>query len=142
MDLRQLSPSLAVSPQIQPSDVPALAEAGFRVLVNNRPDQEVESEIDHEVMARAAEAAGMSYHYLPFVPGQITPQLINDFAEATAGLGPVIAYCRSGNRCTVLWALTQAGKRPEEEILQIGAEAGYDLSPIRPLLASLVSRKG
>lgn len=142
MDLRQLSPSLAVSPQIQPSDVPSLAEAGFRVLVNNRPDQEVDAEVDHEAMKRAAEAAGMIYHYLPFVPGQITPQMITDFAEATSGQGPVIAYCRSGNRSTVLWALTQAGKRPEDEILQIAAEAGYDLTPVRPLLASLVSRRG
>ncbi|MDB6179204.1 TIGR01244 family sulfur transferase [Paracoccus sp. Z330] len=141
MDLRQLSPSLAVSPQIQPSDVASLAEAGFRVLVNNRPDQEVDAAIDHEAMARAAEEAGMTYHYLPFVPGQITPQLINDFAEATAGLGPVMAYCRSGNRSAVLWALSQAGKRPEGEIMQIAAEAGYDLTPVQPLIASLVSRK-
>lgn len=140
MDLRQLNPGLAVSPQIQPEDVSRLAEAGFKVLVNNRPDEEVEAEIDHEAMARAAEAAGMSYHYLPFYPGQITPALISDFALAISGQAPVIAYCRSGNRCTVLWALTQAGKRPESEILETAAKAGYDLSSIRPLLASLANR--
>ena len=54
MDLRQLSPTLAVSPQIMPEDVPVLAEAGFKVLVNNRPDDEVGPEIDHDVMAQAA----------------------------------------------------------------------------------------
>lgn len=141
MDLRQLSPGLAVSPQIQPEEVSQLAEAGFKVLVNNRPDEEIEAEINHEVMARAAEDAGMSYHYLPFPPGQITPALISDFAAAIAGQAPVIAYCRSGNRCTVLWALTQAGKRPESEILETAAKAGYDLSSIRPLLASLANRQ-
>lgn len=141
MDLRQLSPDLAVSPQILPEDIPQLAAAGFRVLVNNRPDDEVEAEIDHEVMAAAAKSAGMTYYYLPFYPGQITPALISDFAGATAGLTPVIAYCRSGNRCTVLWALTQAGKRPESEILETAAKAGYDLSSLRPLLASLANRK-
>ena len=41
MDLRQLTPDLAVTPQIQPEDLPALAEAGFRVLINTRPDSEV-----------------------------------------------------------------------------------------------------
>lgn len=142
MDLRQLSPSLAVSAQILPEDVPALAEAGFKVLVNNRPDEEVGSDIDHDAMARAASDAGMQYHYLPFQPGQITSQLVSDFGTATAGQGPVIAYCRSGNRSTVLWALNQAGKMPEDEILRKASEAGYDLSGVRPLIASLASRNG
>lgn len=141
MDLRQLSPDLAVSPQIFPEDIPQLAEAGFRVLINNRPDEEIGAEIDHQVMAAAAESAGMTYYYMPFYPGQITPTLISEFAEATAGKSPVIAYCRSGNRCTVLWALTQAARRPENEILEAAAKAGYDLSNIRPLLASLANRR-
>ncbi|MBM3605235.1 MAG: TIGR01244 family phosphatase [Alphaproteobacteria bacterium] len=142
MDLRQLSPTLAVSPQILPEDIPTLAEAGFKVLVNNRPDDEVGPDIDHTVMERAAAEAGMSYHYLPFHPGHVTPQLISDFGAATTGRGPVIAYCRSGNRCTVLWALNQAGKLPEDEIVATAAKAGYDLGAVRPLLASLASRKG
>ena len=142
MDLRQLSATLAVSPQILPEDVPALAEAGFKVLVNNRPDDEVGPDLDHDVMAKAAADAGMGYRYLPFHPGQVTPQLISDFAAATSGQGPVIAYCRSGNRCSVLWALTQAGKMPEDDIIQTAEKAGYDLDGIRPLIASLASRKG
>lgn len=140
MDLRQLSPDLAVSAQITPEDVPLLAEAGFKVLVTNRPDAEIGPEIDHTAMAAAAEAAGMRHYYLPFTPGQITPDLIAGFAEATEGEKPVIAYCRSGHRCTVLWALTQAGKRPEQEILQTATEAGYDLSPVIPLIQSLANR--
>ncbi|MCF3974467.1 TIGR01244 family sulfur transferase [Paracoccus salsus] len=141
MDLRQLSPTLAVSPQICPEDVAELAAAGFKVLVNNRPDQEVDARIDHEAISKAAEAAGMTYHYLPFHPGEITPQLITEFSHATAGRGPVVAYCRSGHRSTVLWALSQAGKRPDVEILDAASKAGYDLTPVQPLLASLASRK-
>lgn len=142
MDLRQLSPTLAVSAQIQPHDVPALAAAGFKVLINNRPDSEVDAQIDHDAMAQAAAEAGMTYHYLPFNPGEITPQLITDFGTAIADPGPVIAYCRSGNRSTVLWALNNAGKLPETEILETAAKAGYDLSSVQPLIASLASRKG
>ncbi|MFN3526685.1 MAG: TIGR01244 family sulfur transferase [Paracoccus sp. (in: a-proteobacteria)] len=142
MDLRQLSPTLAVSAQIQPQDVPSLAAAGFKVLVNNRPDSEVGADIDHEAMAQAAAEAGMTYHYLPFSPGEITPQLISDFGTATADQGPVIAYCRSGNRSTVLWALNQAGKLPDTEILDTAAKAGYDLTSVQPLIVSLASRKG
>ncbi|MFN3274856.1 MAG: TIGR01244 family sulfur transferase [Paracoccus sp. (in: a-proteobacteria)] len=142
MDLRQLSPTLAVSAQIQPEDVPALAAAGFKVLVNNRPDHEVDAQIDHDAMSKAAAEAGMRYHYLPFTPGEVTPQLISDFGAATADQAPVIAYCRSGNRSTVLWALNQAGKLPEGEILETAAKAGYDLTSVQPLIASLASRKG
>ncbi|WP_410216508.1 TIGR01244 family sulfur transferase [Paracoccus sp. (in: a-proteobacteria)] len=140
MDLRQLTPTLAVSPQILPEDVPELARAGFKVLVNNRPDDEVGAEIDHGAMEKAAAEAGMRYHYLPFPPGQITPHLISEFGNATAGVAPVVAYCRSGNRSTVLWALNQAGKLPEDEILATAAKAGYDLTGVRPLIESLARR--
>ena len=141
MDLRQLTPALAVSPQLAVEDIPELAKAGFKVLINNRPDDEIGADLDHDVMAAAAKAQGMRYHYLPFTPGNITPELIADFSEATAGRGPHVAYCRSGHRCTVLWALSQAGKRPEAEIVETAIQAGYDLSPIRPLITSLASKR-
>ena len=142
MDLRQLTPDLAVSPQIAPEDVQRLADAGFKVLINNRPDAEITPDIDHKVFEDAAKAAGMEYHYLPFTPGQITPELISGFGQAISGEQPVFAYCRSGNRSTVLWALNQAGKLPETDILETAAKAGYDLSGLRPLRASLTSNKG
>lgn len=137
MDLRQLTPDLAVGAQIRPEDLPALAEAGFRVLINNRPDEEVGPDEDHEAMRAAAEAAGMEYHFNPFTPGQITPQMISAQAEALATPGPKLAYCRSGNRSTVLWALARAGQEPVADLLDTAARAGYDLSGIRPLIESL-----
>ncbi|WP_313352703.1 TIGR01244 family sulfur transferase [Paracoccus sp. (in: a-proteobacteria)] len=141
MDLRQLTPDLAVAPQIHPEDLPALAEAGFRVLINNRPDDEVGPEEDHEAMRAAAKAAGMEYHFNPFTPGQITPQMISAQAEALASPGPKLAYCRSGNRSTVLWALARAGQEPVSDLLETAARAGYDLAGVRPLLESL-ARQG
>lgn len=140
MDLRQLTPDLAVSEQIMPEDVPALAAAGFKVLVNNRPDAETTSDHDSRAMQQAAEAAGMRYHYIPFTPGQITPDMITAYAQAIAAAKPVVAYCRSGNRSTVLWALTQASRLPEDEIMETARRAGYDLTPVRPLIASLAGR--
>lgn len=137
MDLRQLTPDLAVSAQIRPEDLPALAEAGFRVLINNRPDDEVGPDEDDEAMRAAAEAAGLDYHFNPFTPGQITPQMITAQAEALAAPGPKLAYCRSGNRSTVLWALARAGQEPVEDLIETAARAGYDLSGVRPLLESL-----
>lgn len=136
MDLRQLTPNLAVSPQIDLDDVAVLARSGFKTLINNRPDDE-DGAVDHEVMAKAAADSGMEYHYLPFRPGQVTPDLIQGFAAALEGPKPAIAYCRSGNRSTVLWALAQAGKLSEAEVLGTAAQAGYDLSSVVPLMRSL-----
>ena len=136
MDLRQLTPNLAVSPQIDLSDVALLAESGFKTLINNRPDDE-EGAIDHSLIAQAAKDAGMEYHYLPFRPGQITSDLIQGFAAALEGPKPAIAFCRSGNRSTVLWALGQSGKLSEAEVLNTAAQAGYDLSGVVPLMRSL-----
>ena len=142
MDPRQLTPDLAVSPQISPDDLPAIAAAGFRTLVNNRPDSEIGADQDHATMKAAAAAAGLDYHYLPFEPGNVTPELIAGFADATSGRKPVFAYCRSGTRCTVLWGLSQAGRRPVDEIVDTAARAGYDLAGVLPLIQSLASRKG
>lgn len=142
MDLRQLTPDLAVAAQILPQDLPALAQAGFRVLINNRPDDEVGPEADHAAMRAAAEAAGMIYVFNPFTPGMITPEMILAQADALAAPGPKLAYCRSGNRSTVLWALSRAGHEPVQDLLETAAKAGYDLSGVRPLIESLAAQNG
>lgn len=135
MDLRQLTPDLAVSSQISIEDVPDLARAGFKVLINNRPDAEIDAGQGSEAMRKAAAAAGMTYVFIPFVPGEITRDMISAYAQAAGAGGPVIAYCRSGNRSAVLWALTQARLRPVDDIIAIGAKAGYDLSGLAPMLS-------
>ncbi|MFG6081970.1 TIGR01244 family sulfur transferase [Paracoccus litorisediminis] len=140
MDLRPLTPELSVSPQIRPEDLPALAAEGFRVVINNRPDAEVGPDEDGEAMRLAAEAAGMEYRAIPFNPGQITPDMVEAQAEALALPGRKIAYCRSGNRSTVLWALSRAGDEPTAELLETAARAGYDLSGILPLIDSIATR--
>ena len=83
----------------------------------------------------AAEAAGLEYHYNPFTPGQITPEMISAQAQALASPGPKVAYCRSGNRSTVLWALSRAGIEPADQLIGTAAAAGYDISGLRPTLA-------
>lgn len=137
MDLRQLTPDLSVTPQIEIEDVAALAKAGFRVLINNRPDEEVEADLDSVAMRAAAEAAGLDYHFIPFHPGTITPDMVEAYQAALSAEGPKAAYCRSGNRSTVLWALASARELPVEEIMQTAANAGFDLSGVRPLIVSL-----
>ncbi|WP_134681373.1 TIGR01244 family sulfur transferase [Paracoccus ravus] len=142
MDLRSLTPDLSVAPQIHPGDLASLAAEGFRVVINNRPDAEVGPDENGEAMRAAAEAAGMEYRAIPFVPGHVTPDMVDAQAEALALPGRKIAYCRSGNRSTVLWALSRAGHEPAAELLEAAAKAGYDLSGVRPLIESIAADRG
>lgn len=140
MDLRQLTPDIAVSPQIAPEDLAAIAKAGFKVLIDNRPDEEVGDVENSAAMRDAAEKAGLEFHYQPFVPGRITSEMVTAFAEATVGRRPVLAYCRTGNRSTILWALCEAGRRPTAEIVETAAKAGYDISQFAPMIDALTAR--
>ena len=86
-------------------------------------------------MASAAAKAGLKFYYLPITPGQFTEHQISEFAKVVEqAYGPVHAYCRSGTRSAIAWALSQAGRRPAADILQAAAQAGYDLSNISHLL--------
>lgn len=135
MDSRPLTDTLTVAPQIEPEDMATLAAAGCRTVIGNRPDDEVAAHLSSARMAEAAAAAGMRFHYLPFSPGGITPALVTDFGRALdEAEGPVLAYCRSGTRSTMLWALSQAGRMPVDEILSTAAGAGYDVSQLVPML--------
>lgn len=135
MDLRQLTPDLSVAPQIDPEDMARLAAEGYVAVINNRPDDEVPPSHQSAAMAEAAAAAGLQFHYLPIVPGQLTPDLAARMGQALAGIdGRTLVYCRSGTRSTTAWALDQAGRQPADDILRAAAAAGYDLSAMRPLL--------
>jgi len=135
MDLRHLAPDFAVTPQIDPADLAEAAKLGFRSVIDNRPDEEVEPALQGEAIAAAAKAAGLAYYYLPYYPGALTQDLVAAFeAQMETIEGPVLAYCRSGTRSSHLWALWQAGKQPIEEIVRAAAGAGYDHSGLVPLL--------
>jgi len=106
MDIKPLTPDFAVSGQLTAADLPALAEQGYRVVVNNRPDGESPDQPAASEIERAARAAGLDYRFIPVTPGQLTSDQIIEFAEfVKAADGPVLAFCRSGARSEQLWRL-------------------------------------
>ena len=108
MEYRQISDDYSVSGQIQPQDITAIKDAGFRSVICNRPDNEQPGQPSAESIKAAAEAAGLAFRYIPVISGQITMDNVEDQAEALDELeGPVFAYCRSGARCTNLYGLIQ-----------------------------------
>ena len=132
MEIRPLTQTHAGSPQIGPEDMAAIRAAGFTTVINNRPDGEIPSDLHTPVMAAAAAAAGLRFVANPVVGGAITEANVALQREVldTAG-GPVFAYCASGNRCSIVWAMANAGRRPTDELIATAARCGYNLEPFR-----------
>lgn len=129
--VRRINPRLAVSGQIRPEDVAALADQGFRMIVNNRPDGEEPGQPAGAEIQTAAEAAGLAYRAVP-ISGRPGPEQARAQAEAIAAAdGPVLAYCRSGMRSASAWAMAEVAAGADRgTVLAQGAGAGCDLSAV------------
>jgi sulfide:quinone oxidoreductase len=131
MDIRQITDDLAVAPQILASDVAAVAAAGFRSIICNRPDGESSDQPCCEDIEAAVKAAGLAWRMQPVRSGGVTQADVDAFGALLAELPkPVLAYCRSGTRCATLWSLSEAGKRPLPDILARAQAAGYDMTSV------------
>jgi sulfide:quinone oxidoreductase len=132
-DIRPVTKDFAVAPQIRVEDIQAIADAGYKTLINNRPDGEVPGQMTIAQAASAAQAAGMAFVSIPFAGGPRTEQVEAMIGALEANAGPILAVCRSGTRSITVWALAQAasGAMKADEIIGAAAEAGYDLSPYR-----------
>ncbi len=143
MDIRPLSDGYAVSPQIAPEDVPAIAAAGYTTVICNRPDGENPPDLASTQLRAAVEAAGLTFVDNPF--NAMTLSLDHVQAQAAAmeaATGPVLAYCASGNRSSVVWALSQAGRQPADDLIGAAARHGYQLEGLRGQIEALATRTG
>jgi len=129
-DFRRVTEQLSVSPQISVADVARAAALGFKLVINNRPDGEEPGQPAGAEIEAAARAAGLDYAHIPVRGGPTPEQISAQRALLTDAPGPVLAYCRSGTRSIVTWSAgeAQAGTRSREELIGLGAQAGYDLS--------------
>ncbi|MFT6276990.1 MAG: sulfide:quinone oxidoreductase [Halioglobus sp.] len=128
MKVVKLSDTLSVSEQIVIADLPAIAAAGFKVVINNRPDGEEPNQPTTAEIEAAASAAGLNYYYFP-VTAQNFP---GDNLDQMAGLieepqGPVLAFCRTGTRCTNLWLVSRDASH-QENAWAVAGQLGYDLA--------------
>ncbi|WP_380788405.1 TIGR01244 family sulfur transferase [Sphingomonas sp. R86521] len=137
--IRTVNESISVAPQISVADVATIAAAGFKTIVNNRPDEEEAGQPSGAEIQAAAEAAGLKYVAIPVTHAGFSHPQLDAMADAlSAADGPVLAYCRSGTRSCNLWALAAAKAGRNPNLLMAQAEdAGYDLGTIRPMLDAL-----
>lgn len=142
MDIRHLTPDYAVSPQIAPEDMAAIAAQGFTTIIDNRPDGEIPADWHTAHMQAAAQAAGLRFVANPVIGGAMTMQNVEVQAEAIAAApGPVLAYCASGNRSSVVWALAHAGRMPTDDLIGLPARHGYQLEGLRGQIEALAARR-
>ena len=128
MNSYKLTETLAVSGQISADLVEAIAAAGYKVLLNNRPDGEESGQPSSAEIAAAAEAAGLEYRHIPVTamnfPGEHLEEMADLFDDEDR---PVFAFCRSGTRCTNLWVLSRQSDEREQAIA-LAQGIGFDLS--------------
>lgn len=138
---RTLDDTIMVSPQI---GIDAVAEAkarGVTLIINNRPEGESEDQTPGEEIEAAARAAGLAYVAIPVTHAGFSEGQVKAMRAALAeAQGPVLAYCRSGTRSTLLWALAEAsrGANPARIAAQ-AAQAGYDIGPVRAMVDMLAA---
>lgn len=141
-DFRRLNENVLVSPQLALEDIAAAAALGVTTIVNNRPDGEEPAAPQGDAVEAAAAAAGLNYVSIPIGhSGFSEPQVDAMIAALDQAEGPILAYCRSGTRSTLLWALASAkqGENPDT-IARTAAQAGYDVGPIRAMIDMLAAR--
>jgi uncharacterized protein (TIGR01244 family) len=135
-DVRQLDDRTLIAGQIAPGDVAGLVAQGVTMIINNRPDgEDVGQPLAADIEA-AAEAAGIGYRHIPIARG-LGPSDVENMREAieSVGDGKMLAFCRSGNRSALVWAVARAEEGvPREQLEQAAAGAGISLAPVAHLL--------
>ncbi len=143
-DFRKLGDGIYASPQIGVADIAQAAQLGVTLVINNRPEGESDDQTPGAEIEAVAHAAGMDYIAIPVTMQSLSQDDVSSMAQALGEAhGPVLAYCRSGTRSTLLWSLAEAmrGREPAE-IADAAAAAGYDVAPVRAAMDAIYSARG
>ncbi len=140
--IAQLESDVFVAWQLVESDFATLAAQGFRSVVNNRPDGETPGQLPSAQAQAAARRHGLQFRYQPVDGLTVTDDdVVDAFARTLAELPrPILFYCRSGTRCSMVWSQAMVGGLGVETVLQSAARAGYDLEDLREDLIDRAKR--
>ncbi len=140
---RTLDDRVIVAPQIAADEIAAAKALGVTLIINNRPDGESPSEPQGAEIEAAAHDAGLDYVSIPVGHGGFSQPQVDAMAAALNGAaGKTLAYCRSGTRSTLLWALARAKAGDVPQTLHEKANgAGYDLTPVAALIDMLATQQ-
>ena len=137
--LAALAPGLSAAGKLDRGDIEALAGAGVRTIVNNRPDDEDPGQLPAAEARRIAQSHGIAYHHIPVTAATLSRADVDAFAAVLASAPqPVVVHCRSGTRSTLLWALTRLGEGADPAALVAeAARHGIDIAALPAIAARL-----
>lgn len=136
----RLSSDVSVSTQVTLDGIAILKAAGYRTVIDMRPDGEAKDQTPSAAVATATRAAGLEFVYLPTPHGNIPDAIPEQLAQTLASAPkPIMLYCRSGNRASRAWALAEAsrpGGPSPAEISTAVKSAGLSVDDLMPRLAA------
>ena len=144
VEIIRITPDFAVAPQIRADDIAQIRAEGFTTLVNNRPEWEDDVPLSDREAAAETRRHRLAYAYVPAAKDALFDDALLDAFEAAlkAADGPVLAYCLSGTRSAILWAMVTARTRPVDLVLHALSRAGIDIAFLRDELEEQAERRG
>jgi uncharacterized protein (TIGR01244 family) len=138
-ELASLAPGLSVTGRLDTPDIEALADAGIRTIINNRPDGEDRGQLPAADARRLAEARGIAYHHIPITAATLSRADVDAFAAVLRDApAPVVAHCRTGTRSALLWALVRLREGADPfSLVAEAARHGIDIASLPAVAARL-----
>lgn len=104
MKISKITHEYAVAPQVLPEEIAEIAAAGYVAIICNRPDNEEQGQPSVEEIASACQSAGIGFHHIPVTMMPIpAADVVEHRRIIDESEGPVLAYCRSGQRSAAIW---------------------------------------
>ncbi|MDF1643064.1 MAG: TIGR01244 family sulfur transferase [Pseudomonadales bacterium] len=138
----KLSDIFSSNMQIAVSDLKEVKALGFKTVINNRPDHEADDQPSNAEFSEMAAKLGLEYHFIPINLNTISEAEINAMQSALDNAAaPVFSFCRTGNRCTILWSIISIRRDIEQshKYLELAANAGFDMYKQLPLIRRFIS---
>lgn len=145
MAIEQIASYLYVSSQLDERFAKRAAQYEIKTVICNRPDDEEPNQPDFETVKGWLQKYGIEHViYMPVTMDGIDDASLAEFQEAVANSpAPIMAYCRSGTRSAMMWALNQTKRGVEVNSLIKAAElANVDLTPYRSILEEAYNKRG
>jgi uncharacterized protein (TIGR01244 family) len=133
---KPLDERVLIAGQISVADLEEARRHGVTMIVNNRPDGEDPDQPTSAEIEAAAEAAGIDYRHIPIARG-MGPAQVEEMVSALSELGDgkMLAYCRSGMRSCLAWAVASREQgASREEVEEKAHGAGFSLGAVDHLL--------
>jgi uncharacterized protein (TIGR01244 family) len=142
MSIKQINANVSVASQISEADIAQVAKAGFHTIIACRPDGEDAGQPTAVETAALVKRYGLDFTHIPVTADSMTDADVAVLAAVLQNAdGPVLAYCRSGMRAMMMWALAQADKMTLDEIVKIVTISGYDPGAIKKRILAKIQTK-